>query len=60
MSAMMRVTGFPCAITAKLILEGLITERGIVPPEDCIKGPVYNRFMAELKKRNINILEVVT
>jgi len=58
-SSMMRVTGFPCAITAKLILEGLITERGIVPPEDCIKGPVYDRFMDELKKRNINILEVV-
>jgi lysine 6-dehydrogenase len=58
-SSMMRVTGFPCAITAKLLLEGLITEKGIVPPEDCIKGKVYTRFMKELKKRKINILEVV-
>lgn len=56
-SSMMRVTGFPVAITAKLILEGLIKETGIVPPEDCIKGKVYDRFMEELKKRNINIIE---
>lgn len=57
MSSMMRVTAFPVAIAAKLMLEGLITEKGIVPPEDCIKGEVYTRFMEELKKRNINILE---
>jgi len=57
LSSMMRVTGFPCAITAKLLLEGLIGEKGLVPPEDCIKGEVYDRFMQELKKRNIEILE---
>lgn len=56
-SSMMRVTGFPVAITVKLLLEGLIKEKGIVPPEDCIKGPIYQRFMDELKKRDINILE---
>ncbi|HDP98860.1 MAG TPA: saccharopine dehydrogenase [bacterium] len=56
-SSMMRITGFPVAITAKLLLEGEITEKGIVPPEDCIKGKVYDRFMEELKKRDINILE---
>ena len=58
-SSMMRVTGFPVAITAKLMLEGLIKEKGIVPPEDCIKGKLYTRFMKELEKRNINILEEV-
>jgi saccharopine dehydrogenase-like NADP-dependent oxidoreductase len=57
-SSMMRVTGFPVAIAVKLILEGLIPEKGIVPPEDCIKGKVYDRFIEELKKRDINILEV--
>jgi len=56
-SSMMRVTGFPVAITAKLLLEGEIKEQGIVPPEDCIKGKVYDRFMEELKNRDINILE---
>ena len=58
-SSMMRVTGFPCAITAKLIGEGLIKETGIVPVEDAIKGDVHDRFMKELKKRNIDILETV-
>lgn len=57
-SSMMRATGFPVAITAKLLMEGEIKEKGIVPPEDCVKGKVYDRFMEELKKRNINILEV--
>jgi lysine 6-dehydrogenase len=56
-SSMMRATGYPVAITAKLLLEGLITEKGIVPPEDCVTGKVYDRFMKELEKRNINVLE---
>jgi len=59
-SSMMRVTGFPVAITAKLLLEGRIKEKGIVPPEDCIYGPLYKRFIKELEKRNINILEEKT
>ena len=58
-SSMMRVTGFPCAITAKLIGEGLIKETGIVTVEDAIKGDVHDRIMKELKKRNIDILETV-
>jgi lysine 6-dehydrogenase len=57
-SSMARVTGFPVAITAKMILANKIKDRGIVPPEDCIKGELYTEFMQELKKRNINILEV--
>jgi len=56
-SAMQRVTGFPCAIAAVLVGKGAIQEKGIVPPEDCIKGDVYDEFLAELAKRNINILE---
>lgn len=57
-SSMMRVTGFPVAITAKLLLTGEIIEKGIVAPEDCIKGELYKKFMDELQKRNINITEV--
>jgi saccharopine dehydrogenase-like NADP-dependent oxidoreductase len=59
-SSMARVTGFPCAITAKFLLTKEIKEKGIVPPEDCIKGALYDKFMEELKKRNINISEVHT
>lgn len=57
LSAMMRVTAFPLAITARLLLKGLIKDKGIVPPEDAIKGKVYKIFIAELKKRKIRILE---
>jgi lysine 6-dehydrogenase len=56
-SGMQRVTGFPCAITARFLGRGLIKETGIVAPEDAIKGAVYDEFMAELGKRKIDILE---
>ena len=59
-SSMARVTGFPVAITAKLLLMGEIKEKGIVPPEDCIKGSLYDAFLEELAKRNINIKEITT
>jgi len=56
-SSMMRVTGYPMAITAKFILQGEIQEKGIVAPEDAIKGPLYGKFLTELKKRDINVKE---
>lgn len=59
-SSMMRVTSFPSAIGALFIGRGLIKEKGIVPPEDCIYGENYKLFMKELKKRNIKILEVIS
>jgi len=58
-SSMARVTGFPAAIGALFIGRGLIKEKGLVPPEDCIRGESYRLFMEELKKRGINILETV-
>ncbi len=58
-SAMGRVTGFPAAMSAVLIGKGLIKERGIVAPEDAIYGPLYTQFIADLKKRDIHILETV-
>ncbi|KPJ60822.1 MAG: saccharopine dehydrogenase [Latescibacteria bacterium DG_63] len=58
-SSMMRATGYPIAIGAKLLLEGEIKEKGIVPPEDAIDGRLYERFMKELKARGIEVLEVV-
>lgn len=57
-SAMGRVTGFPAAIGAKLIGRGEIEKKGIVAPEDAIKGKVYQKFMEELTKKNITVLEV--
>lgn len=60
MSAMARVTGFPAAISAVMIGSGEIQERGIVPPEDCLYGARYVKFMQELAKRNIQILDEET
>lgn len=57
-SSMARVTGFPVAIAAKLLLTGEIRDKGIVPPEECIRGGLYEKFIEELRERNITILEV--
>lgn len=57
-SSMARVSGFPAAIVALLIGRGEIAKKGIVAPEDCIEGTLYEKFMDELGKRNITILEV--
>ncbi len=59
-SSMARVTGFPVAITGKFLLAGEIKEKGIVPPEDCIKGALYDKFLEELEKRDIKIKEIHT
>ncbi len=48
-SAMQRTTGFPTAIIAKMILDGM-TKEGAYPPEIAIDA---EKFMKELKKRNI-------
>ena len=56
-SSMARVTGFASAIVALFIGRGLITNKGIVAPEDGIMGEVYNLFMDELEKRGIRISE---
>ncbi len=57
-SAMGRVTAFPEAITAVMVGKGEINQKGIIAPEDAIKGKIYENFLEELKRRKINILEV--
>jgi len=58
-SAMGRVTGYSAAIGAVMVGKGMIAEKGIVPPEDCIYGANYGYFISELARRNIRILETV-
>lgn len=58
-SSMARVTGFSSAIGALFIGRGKISKKGIVPPEDCVEGEVYDSFLTELEKRRIKILEKV-
>jgi saccharopine dehydrogenase-like NADP-dependent oxidoreductase len=59
-SSMMRVTGFPVAIAARMIARGQITQKGIVAPEDAVDSDLYPEFIKELKKRNIKILETIS
>jgi lysine 6-dehydrogenase len=49
-TAMMRTTGYPAAITAQMIENGTIQERGVFCPEEIIPPTV---FFNELKKRDI-------
>jgi lysine 6-dehydrogenase len=56
-SAMARVTGFSAAIGALFIGGKMITSKGIIPPEDGIKGELYETFIDELRKRKIEIIE---
>lgn len=59
-SSMMRVTGFPVAIAARMVARGQISQKGIVAPEDAIGSELYPEFIKELKKRNIKIAETTT
>jgi lysine 6-dehydrogenase len=57
MTAMMRTTSFPTAIIAQMLAHGLITARGVLPPEVCVPG---DRMIAELGKRNVKITKRIT
>jgi lysine 6-dehydrogenase len=52
LTAMMRTTGFPTAIIARMLAEGTITQRGVMMPEECVSG---ESMITQLAKRNITI-----
>ncbi len=54
LTAMMRTTAFPVAITLQMILDGKINDRGVLKQELSVPGWEY---MWELKKRDIDIRE---
>ncbi|PYS98333.1 MAG: saccharopine dehydrogenase [Acidobacteria bacterium] len=54
LSAMMRTTAFPASIIAQMMASGDVLEHGATPQEKAIDP---NRFVAELARRNINIIE---
>jgi len=53
LTSMMRTTAFPVAIIAWMACSGKIENRGVIPQEKAI-NPAF--FIAQLKKRNINII----
>jgi lysine 6-dehydrogenase len=57
-SAMGRVTAFTESIAVMMLGNGDIKQKGIVAPEDAFVGENYQKINKELKKRDINILEI--
>jgi lysine 6-dehydrogenase len=56
-TAMMRTTAFPTAITARMLADDTIKDRGVLPPEMCVPGSL---MIDELAKRNVKITTQVT
>jgi len=54
-TAMARTTGFPATIAARMISDGLITERGIQFPEQVFEGERYDYLLSGLEKYEIKI-----
>ncbi len=52
LTSMMRTTSFPAAVTAMMMADGRIQDRGVLTPERCIPPDI---FIQELKERGINI-----
>lgn len=52
MTAMMRTTAFPAAVTAQMLADGTIRTRGVLPPELCVPG---DAMIAALARRNVRI-----
>lgn len=57
MTAMMRTTAFPAAITARMMADGTLTARGVMPPEACVPGDL---LIEQLRRRNVRITTTVT
>ncbi len=57
LSAVARDTGFPPAIVARMLLDGRIRERGVLPPERCV--PVAP-FLAALAERGMHAKRTIT
>jgi saccharopine dehydrogenase-like NADP-dependent oxidoreductase len=56
-TAMAKTVGLPVGIAAKLMLQGEITEKGVVIPT---KGAIYGPILRELKAHGIHFIEEVT
>ncbi|MGQ4912858.1 MAG: saccharopine dehydrogenase family protein [Candidatus Thorarchaeota archaeon] len=56
LTSMMRTTSFPAAVTAVMMADGRISERGVLTPERCIPP---KEFIDELRARGIDIVHRV-
>lgn len=53
-SAMMRTTAYPTSVIAQFIVNGVITQRGVTTPEQCVP---LEPLLRELRQRNFDIRE---
>ncbi len=59
-TSMARTTGFPCAITARIVANGEYRNPGVNPPEYLGRHPeIFRKILEELKKRNVVVKEKV-
>ena len=56
LTSMMRTTSFPAAVTALMMADGRITERGVLTPERCIPPEA---FIEALRSRGIDIRQKI-
>jgi lysine 6-dehydrogenase len=54
MTSMMRTTAYPTSIIAQFAAGGVMSDRGVIPPEQCVP---LDPLISELRKRNIIINE---
>ncbi len=60
-TSMARTTGFPCAIMARLIAEGVVKLPGVHAPEAIGDNPVaVGRFIKEMEKRGVKVLKKIS
>lgn len=59
-TSMARTTGYTCTGAARLILEGMLDSRGVIPPERVAKGEENFRFlMRHLEERGVHYRQEV-
>ncbi len=59
-TSMARTTGYTCSVAARLVADGVITQKGIVPPEYIgAHAAAYGALMAGLQERNVVFRETI-
>jgi len=56
-SAMARVTAHPAAVATLMVGLGRFEERGVVAPEECIRGAHYREFLERLLAYGVRVEE---
>ena len=59
-SSMSRTTAFPATIMARMIVEGRIRQKGVIPPELLAREPgLFDQVLSALRSRGVNVTHKV-